>query len=359
MEYRPDLMLGDKARTKEGKAYQERLMDAQLDDIMAFSGGDLERAAAFHFAGPNQKIWGPDTRQYQKDILRRYSGTKDSGGMPERDVQSAEGRRRLSDDQLALAQERFAALPEGGLGELETYYRGELDPKAQREERKQDMWATLTQIGAGMASSNSPFFLQAVGEAIGTALPGANASRKERREAERDARKGLREVLGLKREEQKEVIEYAQAREIAELRSEESQAEREARINEAAANRQFQSQEAELGHQRALSRIREQGQIANSQFEQVVAANRQRLLDQLDQGLPIRDPDGNVIPTKSGRLSNSAIEVLAQRLALKQINQYRASQGSATSPVTEATQPRGGAGGTGGGAEAPIMLDPM
>jgi hypothetical protein len=105
------------------------------------------------------------------------------------------------------------------------------------------MWAALTQIGALIASPDpkkpsSATLLGAAGDAIAVALRGATASRKERREAERDARKGLREVLGLARDEQKEILEYAQAREIAELRSEESQAEREARIEEAAAKRQ-------------------------------------------------------------------------------------------------------------------------
>lgn len=77
MEYRPDLMAGAGGRSKKGREYQERLMDEQMKDILAFSDGDLERAAAYHFAGPNERGWKAKTRDYQQDILRRYSGSKD------------------------------------------------------------------------------------------------------------------------------------------------------------------------------------------------------------------------------------------------------------------------------------------
>ncbi len=80
LEYRPDLMSGDKGRSKEGRAYQERLMDAQMEDILAYSGGDVGKAGAYHFAGPNTKGHGAKTRKYEQDILRRYSGSKDTGG---------------------------------------------------------------------------------------------------------------------------------------------------------------------------------------------------------------------------------------------------------------------------------------
>jgi hypothetical protein len=343
VEYRPDLMSGKGGRSKEGIAYQERLMDEQMKDILAFSGGDVGRAGIYHFAGPNEKGHGPKTRQYGQDILRRYSGSKDSGEMPERDVQSAEGRRRLSDDQLALAQERFAALPEGGLGELEAYYRGELDPKAQREERKQDMWMALTQLGANMAASKSPFFLQAAGEAIASALPGVAASKKERKEAERDARKGLREVLGLARDEQKEVLNYAQEREIAELGAEIGGIERAERRAEAEEERKFRSREATLGHTRALKEIEAQGAVANSQFEQMVAARRQQIKDRLAQGLPVTNPDGKVVANNKGTLASSEIEVLAQLWAEYDRQRYKPSAQSGG--IENALRPGGGVGG--------------
>jgi len=83
LEYRPDLMQGKGGRSKEGIAYQERLMDAQMEDILKFANGDVGRAGVYHFAGPNEKGWGAKTREYEKDILRRYTGGKDTGEIPE------------------------------------------------------------------------------------------------------------------------------------------------------------------------------------------------------------------------------------------------------------------------------------
>lgn len=326
MAYRPELLAGAKARTEEGKAYQEALMNAQLDDIIQFSGGDLRRAAAYHFAGPNQKGWGPKTRKYQDDIVRRYSGAKDDGKLPERDVQTSEGRFGSLMDQMEIARSLYGELPEGGLAELEAFYRKELDPQEQRARRKEDMWATLAQIGASMASSNSPFFLQAVGEAIGAALPGANASRKERLDAERDARKGLQEVLGLKRKEQKEVIEFANDLRAVELGAETNQMELETRVSEAAAEREFRAQEAALD--RAL-----QKEIEKARLARVPLSDLETMIQIQQYGTPEQ--------------KKALTEALVQR------QQYSTRQGGAD-PMAGALSPQGG-----GGAEAPIMLGSM
>lgn len=80
LDYRPDLLAGKGGRSKKGIEYQERLMDEQMKDILAYAGGDVSRAGVYHFAGPNKKGHGPKTRQYGKDILRRYAGSKDDSG---------------------------------------------------------------------------------------------------------------------------------------------------------------------------------------------------------------------------------------------------------------------------------------
>lgn len=351
IEYRPDLLLGDKGRSKEGIAYQERLMDEQMKDILAFSGGDLGRAAAFHFAGPNEKGWGAKTRKYQQDILRRYSGTKDDGTLPERNVETSEGRRGLHDDMYALAKERFAGLPDSGLDELEAYYRKELDPETQRKERKEDMWMALAQLGANMAASNSPFFLQAAGEAIAATMPGVQASKKERKAAERDARKGLREVLGLERDEQKEVLAYAKDLTVAELRSEESQIERETRINEAKVQREHDFAVMREEQRNAMARIAEtakvQGAANNTEPERHRAAWRQVLLDRVKQGVPIYGPDGKLIVFKK-MPSGSELDLLAGQLALKDLGLKNSGTGLETSLALRSS---------GGGGAQPAVVD--
>ena len=182
-EYRPDLMTGDKGRSKEGRAYQESLMDAQMKDILAYSGGDIGKAGAYHFAGPNTKGHGPKTRKYEEDILRRYSGSKDTGEMPERDIGTAEGRSRSVEDQFQNLLRRFGPTEKEQDVDAKRMARAEemASDEYQEKERRYDDGMLMAQIGFGAAASNSPYALQAFGDAINASLPGARASRKERK----------------------------------------------------------------------------------------------------------------------------------------------------------------------------------
>ena len=210
-EYRPDLMRGKGGRSKEGRAYQERLMDEQMKDIMSFAGGDIGRAGVYHFAGPNEKLWGPKTRQYEKDILRRYTGGKDTGEIPERDTESASGRMSSLEDILATVQGINRKSPEEE--EAEARVRARLNERASdeyyEEQRKADMWQTLAEIGFNMASSKSPFVLQAIGEAAAAAMPGARADKKDRKETKDRALEGLMELGARDRKEAMEGLKAA------------------------------------------------------------------------------------------------------------------------------------------------------
>lgn len=68
LPYRPDLMRGTNA---EAQAYQNALTQEALKEAWRYGGGDVRRAAQYYFAGPNKAGWGPKTRQYGEDILRR------------------------------------------------------------------------------------------------------------------------------------------------------------------------------------------------------------------------------------------------------------------------------------------------
>jgi hypothetical protein len=63
------------------------------------------------------------------------------------------------------------------------------------------MWSTLAQIGFNMASSKSPFVLQAIGEAAAAALPEAKADKKYRKETRDRAIEGLMELGARDRKE--------------------------------------------------------------------------------------------------------------------------------------------------------------
>jgi hypothetical protein len=195
MEYRPDLMFGDKGRSKEGIAYQEKLMDAQLEDILAFSGGDIERAAAYHFAGPNKRLWGDATRKYQAQLARRYSGSKDTGGRTATEkptsmnnvlsgstpsiLEMMSRTRGMVADNVTPDTKRRKAVA----AELEAA----IDPEARKAEREKRRWEALAQFGFQLAQSPGSL-LQAASAAALNTLPML-------REGDEQARKELRADL--------------------------------------------------------------------------------------------------------------------------------------------------------------------
>ena len=71
--------------------------------------------------------------------------------------------------------------------------------------KHETLWTTLAQIGAGMASSKSPSFLQAAGDAMKEALPQLIASSKERKVELRQAVKDRAALEGMDRQEEREL----------------------------------------------------------------------------------------------------------------------------------------------------------
>ena len=79
--------------------------------------------------------------------------------------------------------------PGSAIEEQEAALKTARSPEAQKKRKKEDMYMALAEIGANMAATKSPSFLQAAGEAMKTALPGVAASAKERRQDQKDALK--------------------------------------------------------------------------------------------------------------------------------------------------------------------------
>lgn len=77
----------------------------------------------------------------------------------------------------------------------------EASPEYQESERKKNLWAALAQFGFNMASSKSPYVLQAIADAAKATLPEAQASEKERKKAFREAQAGLVELGARNRKE--------------------------------------------------------------------------------------------------------------------------------------------------------------
>ena len=106
---------------------------------------------------------------------------------------------------------RFSPYRTQAAQEFTDYLRSQLAPEARRERQQQDMWSTLGQIGARMASTPGSL-LQALGAGIGEAVPATAAAARERRAEERQLRES---ILGEERTGNREQMErFAVVREM-------------------------------------------------------------------------------------------------------------------------------------------------
>lgn len=191
--------------------------------------GDEGGAAAYNMGPGAYQAYMAGKRDMPTET-RNYIAGLGGATIPERNMNVPQGRFGSLLDQMAVVNELYGGLPEDkGRKEAIEYYEKQRSPEQREKERKDDMWATLAQIGASMAGTSSPNFLQAVGQAIGDALPGASASRKERKAAEREAVTALSELYGMDRKEAKEKMAMALDLRNVEIGTEEKQAERQLR----------------------------------------------------------------------------------------------------------------------------------
>lgn len=193
LPYRPELLQGSKGRSKEGRAYQDALGTAQLQDAIEFGGDDIGKAGAFHFAGPNTKGHGAKTRQYEKDILRRYSGSKDTGG--EELVADAQGDDTVYGLPMNLRGNIDlikSLMPEESAEQLE--YRKELaeslSPENRARDKKDAFYDGLAKFGARLGASKNPSFLGGLAETLGAGAgdiaESLDADKKRIREMQRE-----------------------------------------------------------------------------------------------------------------------------------------------------------------------------
>lgn len=284
-EYRPDLLAGT---SKEAQEYQNALTNAATEEAWNYGKGDPRAAAAYYFAGPNKAGWGKKTAQYQNDIMRRL-GADDGTPLPERNMEAPEGRFNSFMDQIGVANRIYGDLPEDkGRKEAIEYYEKQRSPEEQKKQRNDDMWASLAQIGASMMATDSPNFLQAVGQAIGSALPGAEASRKERKAAEREAVTALSELYGMDRKEAKEKVALARDLYGIEMGAEKEQADRAFRAEQA--DKALAASRADATT--AFERQKELIGMKDKGFDAVVQTEYNKLKAEADAGV-WKTPMGN------------------------------------------------------------------
>lgn len=191
----------DERRFRTDPAYNTALGKAYYLSRVAARKGDYAKAALDYHSGMGNvdrgKI-GPAGQEY----LRRFTQSQ----IPERDTATAGGRLASYDDISQAIDKRLARSPEDEQVRAALRDRAKelASPEYYEKERKADMWQTLAEIGFNMASSKSPFLLQAVGEAAAAAMPGARADKKERK-ALKDRALNLMVQMGA--EDRKEAME--------------------------------------------------------------------------------------------------------------------------------------------------------
>ena len=116
--------------------------------------------------------------------------------IPERDLSTAQGRATALEDYAPVAQRLLARSPEQEAmrAEARASFEDMRSPERYEKERKDAMYMTLAEIGFNMASSKSPYVLQAIGEAAKAALPGARVDKKERKALKDRALAGLMQL---------------------------------------------------------------------------------------------------------------------------------------------------------------------
>ena len=67
IDWRPDLMRGT---SPEAHSYQRLIGNAYLQEGIARTGSVREGLMYYH-GGPNRRMWGPKTRSYADNVLRR------------------------------------------------------------------------------------------------------------------------------------------------------------------------------------------------------------------------------------------------------------------------------------------------
>lgn len=158
-------------------------------------------------SGADPKKVPAETRKYVRNILE----DKASPPVPERNIGTAEGRARSTTDEFERLQGLFGPTKEEQEVDAARMARAKemASDEYYEKQRKSDMWQTLAEIGFNMASSKSPYLLQAIGEAAAASMPGARADKKERQELKNRALDAMAAMNGLKRKENLQLYSLA------------------------------------------------------------------------------------------------------------------------------------------------------
>lgn len=240
-----------------------------------------------------------------------------------------------ADDIYGDLRKRFGQTPEEKSAREAMYARAKemASPEAYDKQRKADMWQTLAEIGFNMASSKSPYLLQAVGEAAAAAMPGARADKKERK-ALKD--RGLDLMVELGAADRKEAQRlWGMAVDTAKVNLQQQQSERE-----------FGLKERELEQEATLTR---EGRTSAENVARIGATSRDTTFDIAYQNnynkLKAEADAGTWKTPMGGKPSDEIIKYWAQKHALEDINKYKGTGSGNLTPEQIKAMQEGRTGG--------------
>ena len=163
----------------------EEINTGQVIGLSGNTGRVRGKGGGYHLHFGTKDAEGNRTNptDFLKTIAPQVSSGKWSQQLPERDISTAQGRASSREDLFEALNRRFGPSEREKTAKEAMYARAEemASDEYYEKERKGAMWQTLAELGFNMASSKSPYLLQAVGEAAAAAMPGARADKKERK----------------------------------------------------------------------------------------------------------------------------------------------------------------------------------
>jgi hypothetical protein len=208
---------GIRAMQADTEEENRRVGQEYLDAMFRRYGDKKVALAAYNWGPGNVDKWlksGADPKKLPKETQNYISnimGGKDNVSVPERDLGTAEGRAMAPLDIFEALQSRFG--PTEKEKEIEAKLLARAEERASKEFYEKERMASVndffTEVGFNMASSDSPFLLQAVGQAAAAAAPGARASRKERQQLKDRALDVMQAMNDKSRKENRELLGVA------------------------------------------------------------------------------------------------------------------------------------------------------
>jgi hypothetical protein len=258
---------------KDDSEAENRRVGQQYLDAMYRKYGDRKLALMAYNWGPgNVDEWikkGAPANKVPKetrDYVSRVTKDKAKPPIPERDLGTAEGRAAAPMDIFSMLKDRFGPSEESQKVDERRMARAEEMASGEYYEKQREgsMWETLASIGFNMASSKSPYLLQAVGEAAAAALPGARADKKERKELQDRALDIMGQMNDKKRKENLELLGVAVDMSNTGMKQEQFEKELQFRRSEGALDRALQ---------REIEKLRA-ARIPSSDLETMIAIQR-------------------------------------------------------------------------------------